>query len=435
MIPVFPQEIYNEVIGYLKDNPRALKATALTCRSFVHVSQRHQFSRVVVRPSFPFSVSLPYEFTCIMACCNPPVARLKKLLDDSPHIGRYIEDLELLLCRDRYQWDGWTSFLEFCLPHISKLQTLSVKAELTGFKSEDGCVIGPPEDNNGVDRIMKAFRDTLQLPSFRCLQAYHFDISPFVSYCRHLKEIRLSIPAELIALYDNSADSDPIFLEALRLEISDDSKSSDDIIQDIFLNQGVSLAKLKRLSRIDPGWYDPYPIMDELCDILEECQETLEFLELKVRITDEELDTLKQRKIELPSLRVLHVHLCCGPFIWTSPENEANVITALTDLCCSNDSRTSQLECLMLMAENVNWQCEHIGNLIVEILSDRVRFPNFKKLSWDFGCHLSLARSLVGLIFTDEDVTIPFEMVIKIGVTWCVSIKPFITLRDQVKGR
>ncbi|KAF9481936.1 hypothetical protein BDN70DRAFT_492538 [Pholiota conissans] len=435
MIPVFPQEIYDEIIGYLKDDPRTLKATALTCRSFVHVSQKHRFSRVVVRPSFPFSVSLPYEFVCINACYNPPVARLKKLLDNSPHIGCYIEELELLLCRDRHHWDGWTPFLEFCLPRISKLQTLSVRAELTGFKSVNDYVIGPPEDSDGVDRIMKAFKNALQLPSFRCLQAYRFDISPLLSHCRHLKELKLSIPEEPATSDDNSVDSDLIFQNSLRLEIPEESDFRDGLIRDMLLDQGVSLAKLEKFSRIDPGRNDAYPIMDELCDIFEECSETLQSLELKIRIADEELEILKQRRVELPSLRVLHVHLCCGSFMWISPKNEANGIIALTDLCCSHDTRTSQLECLMFNAENVGWECEHFGNLIVEILSDRVRFPKFKKLSWYFGCHLSNAHSLACLIFTNGDVTLPFEMEFKVGLSWKVTIKPFIALRDQIKRR
>ncbi|KDQ58439.1 hypothetical protein JAAARDRAFT_57368 [Jaapia argillacea MUCL 33604] len=75
MNPLLPQEVIDQVIDHLHDDPTALSSCSLTCRAWTPSSQLHIFHSVTLEPTL--------------------VQPLSHLLQTSPHIARYIISLKL----------------------------------------------------------------------------------------------------------------------------------------------------------------------------------------------------------------------------------------------------------------------------------------------------------------------------------------------------
>ncbi|KAF9473039.1 hypothetical protein BDN70DRAFT_937730 [Pholiota conissans] len=415
MVGVFPQEIYEDVVGYLKDDPVALKATSLTSFSLIAVSQKYLFSRVVLYPSIMMD-------RWSSSKKRATSAQLKRVLADSPHLGCYVRSLELHLCADRHQWLGWTSSLDFTLHHLSKLQSLVIKVDQASPLS-NGYMTRPREDHNGVERITQALIRTLQIPSLHSLETHYFDTS-ILSHCRNLKEITLSSPiiprTVSNVVPQTSVDDNLVFLDALRVETSSGSDVGRETrIREVLLDHGISLARLKRLSRVAWGVGNDL-VLAELWDIFSECGDSLESLELQTYFTVEDIHSLDTRKFRLQSLRILHLHLYSYDPT-TSREDQQHLIASLIDLCFpSQDGRTtyvsSELECLTLTEHNIRWDHLLIGNFLVKVLTDRVRYPKFRKLCWD-AC-INTTRILKEHIFSNVKDTLLFEVELGPGALW-----------------
>ncbi|KDR69282.1 hypothetical protein GALMADRAFT_230784 [Galerina marginata CBS 339.88] len=130
-----PQEIYDETIGLLRDDPDALRACALAFRQLLPTSQKLLFKRLALLLGSRI-LSLEY--------LNGP--RLERILADSPHIGSYVEFLEISEATDVEAGFNYTDYsaeqrraskygeylsrnltLAFCLPRFCRLKCLSLQ--------------------------------------------------------------------------------------------------------------------------------------------------------------------------------------------------------------------------------------------------------------------------------------------------------------------
>lgn len=278
MLGAFPQEIYEEIIRHLRDDHISLSATALTCHSLLFASQKHLFSRVVLYPSLPKK--------------GATSSQLKRILSDSPHVGTYVDYLELHLCAGRCQWTSWITSLEYCLRHLSQLKALVIRADQS-HPFSGGFTVSAAEDREGVNRIMRALMQTVQLPSLVYLDTYLFDVSSLLHRCWNIRELKLSKPILPTNLGDIPIGKPVqahlhnyhfVYLEALRLEMSFESRDHDTMIWRTLCSQGISLRKLKRLS-IAACELGHDLLMKELLGILEECGDTVEVLEIQTHFT------------------------------------------------------------------------------------------------------------------------------------------------------
>ncbi|KAF8160160.1 hypothetical protein BJ912DRAFT_1050134 [Pholiota molesta] len=179
MLGAFPQEIYEDIIRHLRDYPISLSATALTCSPLLCASQKHLFSRVVLYPSFPKK--------------GATASQLQRMLSGSPHVGTYVDYLELHMCVGRCQWASWIASLEYCLRHLSQLKASVIRVDQTQPFS-GGFTVSAPEDREGANRVMRALVQTVQLSSLVSLDTYRFDVSPLLHRCWNIRELKLSQP-------------------------------------------------------------------------------------------------------------------------------------------------------------------------------------------------------------------------------------------------
>ncbi|KAF8907291.1 hypothetical protein CPB84DRAFT_297971 [Gymnopilus junonius] len=117
---VLPQEIKDEILGYLWDDKRALGACALACRAFLDPSQKLIFSKVIVSPPTP-------KRRARSSTTQRPgltATRLARLLESIPRLCRYVQHLEI-----RDEEDEWllkdTSIPQI-LPRFINLRALVI---------------------------------------------------------------------------------------------------------------------------------------------------------------------------------------------------------------------------------------------------------------------------------------------------------------------
>ncbi|KDR82026.1 hypothetical protein GALMADRAFT_240462 [Galerina marginata CBS 339.88] len=84
MSPILPLELEEIILSYLRDDPSALQAWALTCHRFVHPAQAYIFQRVELVISSVKSAQIRWQ-------------RFIALLESSPHISNLITELSLAL--------------------------------------------------------------------------------------------------------------------------------------------------------------------------------------------------------------------------------------------------------------------------------------------------------------------------------------------------
>ena len=123
-----PSELSKEILNYLTDDKKALKACSLANRNLTALSQQLFFSRVVIHtqpnPANPESTQLQ-----TLACdLGGSPLKFRALLDTSPHIADYIECLQMINIGpfSDNQLDMYNNSLPHCLPHINKLKALVI---------------------------------------------------------------------------------------------------------------------------------------------------------------------------------------------------------------------------------------------------------------------------------------------------------------------
>ena len=163
-----PQELYHEIVNYASDDKEVLKACSLASRTLTEQSQKHLFSRVVLCTPTPPSqyASERLQNHRVYDLSGLP-DKFSALLDTSPHIGDYINCLQIINLDDDLsdaQIGVYNDSLPRCLPRINNLKALVVfRLNLwTGFSQE----------------VSSSFLHVLQLPSL-----IHLDLSPAPMYC------------------------------------------------------------------------------------------------------------------------------------------------------------------------------------------------------------------------------------------------------------
>jgi hypothetical protein len=200
--------------------------------------------------------------------------------------------------------------LEYCLRHLSQLKALVIRVDQTQPFS-GGFTVSAPEDPEGANRVMRALAQTVQLPSLVSLDTYRFDVSPLLHRCWNIRELRLSQPILPSILGDTPIENPVqeahlhdcyfVYLEALRLELSFESRDRDTMIWRTLYSHGVSFRKLKRLS-IVARESDHNLLMKELLGILGECGDTVEVLKIQIHLTT---------SISEPHFNFLSISLTC----------------------------------------------------------------------------------------------------------------------------
>ncbi|KAL1745460.1 hypothetical protein HDZ31DRAFT_63120 [Schizophyllum fasciatum] len=86
--PTLSDEIYDLIIGYLFDDPTTLRACSLVSRAFAKTSQKFLFRMVTLRPLEVSSVQAD-------ASRMNPCQLFHRLLEGSPHLAAYVQDLTI----------------------------------------------------------------------------------------------------------------------------------------------------------------------------------------------------------------------------------------------------------------------------------------------------------------------------------------------------
>jgi len=126
---ILPPEIHPEIVQYLWDDKKALKACSTASSTFTASAQRHLFSQIIIRG--------PLKPTKVQDIGGSP-QNFKNLLDESPHIASYVDYLELfddvrftsrsgLEPTTREEWLSTDTFLASCLNRLFNLKALVIQ--------------------------------------------------------------------------------------------------------------------------------------------------------------------------------------------------------------------------------------------------------------------------------------------------------------------
>jgi len=239
------QTIYGLIVNYASDDQEALKACSLASRTLTAQSQKHLFSRVVLcTPTPPGQYASERLQNHRVYDLSGLPDKFSALLDTSPHIGDYIDCLQIINLDDDLsdvQKCMYNDSLPRCLPRINKLKALVVfRLNLwTGFSQE----------------VSSGFLHVLQLPSL-----IHLDLSPAPMWCldaiisRNVKHlcIRDEICFPSSSLLTPSA-SMPIYLDSLLNR----NPSSHLHLHNPFSQ--IKLSQLRKLVVVDHA-YSPIPV-------------------------------------------------------------------------------------------------------------------------------------------------------------------------------
>ncbi|KAF4615650.1 hypothetical protein D9613_012486 [Agrocybe pediades] len=165
-----PQEMYDEIISFLQDDPITLRSCALTHRSLLFASQKHIFNSLILDTGLGKPVgSDEARFKYFFIAPN----QLRSILQRSQYIGAYVRNLRIttnLTClMQSREWEiGLTDkemeqthveSLTFCLQQFRYLECLSVRPAL-------------PEENYKLawknPEFLQAVQNLVSLPSLRC---------------------------------------------------------------------------------------------------------------------------------------------------------------------------------------------------------------------------------------------------------------------------
>jgi hypothetical protein len=199
MYPQIPQELNNEIIGFLRNDKAALKSCALTCRSFLPESQRQLFSAISLYPSTGVE--------------RPTSSDFKRFLEAAPYLSEYVHRLEIHdLSRPDQTCD---QDLISCLRYLRNLKALKVRCPQGRFD------IRRWEDIRRGG-LLTALLETMKLPTLTCLD---FDCLPFslITQCPTLKHLKLRKPDPDLAVDDNMPILTCVYPESLCVDFREPS--------------------------------------------------------------------------------------------------------------------------------------------------------------------------------------------------------------------
>lgn len=239
-----PQELTDYIIEYLWDNRIALKACALSCRSFLPYSQRQLFSYITL--SLPSST---YEEPTTQATS----INLKHVLEHSPHLASYIRGLEIHGLEGSLDavepQSGHCFALVFCLSALRGLRALKLGCR-------PGVLLDTERWNDFIHgELLCTLAETLGQPQLVCLDVDRFPLSMII-LCPTVRHLALSLPDPRLSVDLESMSlgitPNPIYPESLRLDILDPQgivqNRSQPVEWLLELNKAsVSLSKLKTL--------------------------------------------------------------------------------------------------------------------------------------------------------------------------------------------
>ncbi|KJA17956.1 hypothetical protein HYPSUDRAFT_57445 [Hypholoma sublateritium FD-334 SS-4] len=330
-----PQEIYDEIIYHLHRDPTTLRATALAHRALLSTAQKCLFAHIVLFPP-----AIPGHLTT--------ASRLHRHLINAPHLGRYVDRLDLHICAGRAQWKGWAALADV-LPALPFLSALGVHVDQS-LGWESSFLRLPPTSGADTSRIVSALAGALVRRTLVHLDTHCVDTALLLPHAHYIRELTLSAPITPAAgAAQGRAEGLPgevVLLEGLRIENTFDLlEYYPYMLREALRAQGIAVGGLRRLSMMYHG-YHAARCLEEMLGILEECNGVLEELEIDVRVTANgegatdapvyvlmnaiDLNTLVQYKASalLPSLRVLHIHLHPHDAA-NAPDDPRALITAL----------------------------------------------------------------------------------------------------------
>ncbi|KAF9545228.1 hypothetical protein CPC08DRAFT_393358 [Agrocybe pediades] len=196
-----PQEMYDEIISFLQDDPITLRSCALTHRSLLFASQKHIFNSLILDTGLGKPVgSDEARFKYFFIAPN----QLHSILQRSQYIGAYVRNLRIttnLTClMQSREWEiGLTDkemeqthveSLTFCLQQFRYLECLSVRPAL-------------PEENYKLawknPEFLQAVQNLVSLPSLRI--PFHVcrnrSKSLHIGYATNQSSVLSRLPADL----------------------------------------------------------------------------------------------------------------------------------------------------------------------------------------------------------------------------------------------
>ncbi|KAF8969695.1 hypothetical protein BDZ97DRAFT_1794706, partial [Flammula alnicola] len=116
----FPPEIDDEILSHLWDKNDSLKACSLACRAFLPACQKHLLSKIVLFPPTDEKK-------------RGNGARFRRLLENSPHIFKYVHYLEVIDCKtEETEWLSKDTTLTYSLPLLRCLKALVIQYRTSG---------------------------------------------------------------------------------------------------------------------------------------------------------------------------------------------------------------------------------------------------------------------------------------------------------------
>ncbi|KAF8969706.1 hypothetical protein BDZ97DRAFT_2055754 [Flammula alnicola] len=259
---ILPQEIDEDVVAYLWNDIVALKALALSCRSFLPACQKQLFARITLFPQ--------RQRTLMQKLTTAP--NFQRLLEVSPHLALYVCRLKIL-DDGRYGFEWLThdsESLTFCFPLLRCLKALVINYQRREH------FIWP----SFVRREwFRALLNTLQLQSLVHLDLSYMPLA-LINHCPNLKSLGLTLgqPGWNVAIDATAASTRAtnIYLESLHINIIDDFLQDPGPPinwPDAIDHNALHLTRLKRLyamAHIEMKGHD------EIQKILKRCANTLE---------------------------------------------------------------------------------------------------------------------------------------------------------------
>ncbi|KAF9477548.1 hypothetical protein BDN70DRAFT_934117 [Pholiota conissans] len=205
-----PQELNDEIIGFLWDDKVALKACALTCQSFLPASQKQLFSDISI---FLSSHRAPTR--------ESTGTHLRRLLEATPYLAEYVHRLEIHDLSRPCHTEEWLTYdrdLIYCLRHLRNLTALKIRCRDGKFEAQRWNHI-----RHGG--LLEALLETLKLPTLTSLD---FDCLPFslVSQCSILKQLTIRSPDADLVIDNALPFSESVHPESLRLDLREPSDTS-----------------------------------------------------------------------------------------------------------------------------------------------------------------------------------------------------------------
>ncbi|PPQ71954.1 hypothetical protein CVT24_007919 [Panaeolus cyanescens] len=266
-----PYELYQPIFNEIKQEQSALQSSALACRAFASICQKHLFHRI----------TLTYH----VSSTDPRTRQLKRILQDSPHIATHVQVVTLKLAWLPLEVPRNTTInddvvLEECLWMFENLSKFQVIPMESSTDRRWPIAISPLSK-----RLKYSIADILSTASISEMHLRNGFVLPLnvLQDLQHLKRLVLDDAAlgdwnqVMGHLEDPSIGNRHIQLEKLWLEIG-----YQDYATPFFLHKQcyLHLNYLTSLSLTFPAKLDTYEHLNQIFQI---CGLSLEFLYLRPR--------------------------------------------------------------------------------------------------------------------------------------------------------